>query len=71
MKLLAANSLIVRIDRDPDLLICDPKRPLSPDKKGLEKLYQERRHLYERYADVTVTNNASKEELTAKLEEYL
>ncbi len=71
MKALAANSLIVRIDRDLSLLITDPKRPLSPDKKGLEELYRKRRHLYERYADITITNNGTKEELTEKLEEYL
>ena len=57
MKKLAANGLIVWLDRRPDLLYGSSDRPLSPDYESVLKLYQERYGIYESFADIRITNN--------------
>lgn len=52
---LKQNGVIIWIERPLDLLICDG-RPLSKDKKTLEKLYSERKDSYAFFSDAKVNN---------------
>ncbi len=54
---LHQNSIIIFIDRAPDLLTSE-NRPLSQS-KGIEKLYRERLPLYKEFADATVNGNGT------------
>lgn len=55
---LSRNGVIIYIDRDLNKLNSnDPTRPLSASKEALKKLYEERHELYQRYADIIITNN--------------
>ena len=66
---LAANSLIVWLDRDLPLLEGREDRPLSSDRTSLERLYEERRPLYEKYSDIRIENNMTIEDVMKALEE--
>ncbi|MDD6467009.1 MAG: shikimate kinase [Erysipelotrichaceae bacterium] len=59
---LRQNGRIVYLDRDVDKLVADPSRPLSKDKTAIEKMYQERKPLYEAYSEVKIDNNGTVEE---------
>lgn len=54
---LKGNGIIVFIDRDIDKLTPTESRPLSKDIDALHKLYVERLPLYNKYADIKVSNN--------------
>ncbi len=54
---LMKNGEIYFIDRSLDLLVTSDSRPLSNDKNKLEKLYQYRYPLYQKYSDITIQNN--------------
>lgn len=62
MRCLAHNSLIVWLDRDPDKLTPTDSRPLSGNRADLNRLYEERRLLYEKYSDIRISNNRFPEE---------
>lgn len=64
---LKRNGIIVYVKRDLDKL-ASAGRPLS-NSVGVEKLYEERRALYEGYADVIVKNEDSLDECVRKIEE--
>lgn len=61
MRVLRQNSVIIFIDRNPNQLLKSKKlknRPLlAEDTNKIYDLYNERIHLYRRYADITVENN--------------
>ncbi len=63
--LLHQNSTVFWIRRDPRLLPLG--RRLLPDEEAAKRLYELRRPLYERFADVAVDNNGSAEECAKKL----
>ena len=59
IEMLRQNGIIIFVNRSVHLLeaLKSDKRPLAKSKEDLEKLYQERRHLYFRSADIVVKNN--------------
>jgi len=57
---LKQNAKIFYIERAVDKLVCDG-RPLSKDMDTVKKLYEERKDLYEFFADVKVDNNSDAE----------
>ena len=67
--LLHQNGVCVWLTRDLAKLPTDG-RPLS-QKGKLEQMYQIRKPLYERFADVTVSNDAAAEDCAAMILEYL
>lgn len=72
---LRKNGITFFLERDLDLLETSSSRPLSSNRKDLEKLYNERIDLYRHYADVTINNNDTLEEtintIIEKMEEIL
>jgi len=71
IEMLRQNGLIIYINRDISLFD-EPKsdkRPLSKSKSDLEKLYQERHHLYVRYSDIVVKNDDKFIECAIKIKE--
>lgn len=64
------NGIVVYIKRDIDKLAREG-RPLSKDKESVKRLYDERRALYERYADITVENDGRIEDATSYILEEL
>lgn len=66
MDALKENGWIVWLNRSVDLLVPSTDRPLSETKEALEKLYEERKPYYRKYADIEVENNEAIE--TALLE---
>ena len=67
MRRLAANGLIVWLDRSLELLEATSDRPLSQDRAALEKLWGQRRQLYEEYADIRVPADGAPEETVQEL----
>ncbi len=53
---LKQNGKVILINRDIDKLISDG-RPLSKDKQTIKKLYEERKELYNLFADAKVSND--------------
>ncbi len=53
---LKQNGKVILITRDIEKLISDG-RPLSKDKQSIKRLYDERKELYELFADQTVAND--------------
>lgn len=68
MKALSMNGLIVWIDRKPELLFGSESRPLSNTEAEVQKLYEERRKLYEQYADIVIENNSTIEDALKQLD---
>ncbi|MBO4537587.1 MAG: hypothetical protein J5694_01810 [Erysipelotrichaceae bacterium] len=68
---LAANSLIIWLDRDLSLLQQRDDRPLSGSRKALEELFAQRRELYEKYSDIRIENNMTLEDVMKVLEDIL
>ena len=64
---LKRNGIIVYVKRDLSKLTSEG-RPLSKS-VGVEKLFEERKALYEGYADVVVENNGTLDECVRKIEE--
>ena len=69
IRALAANGILVWIDRDTDLLFGSKDRPLSRSKDDIDRLYEERKELYEKYSDVIIRNNGSLAEVIKEMEE--
>lgn len=62
MRMLSENGLVAWLDRDPALLFGTGSRPLSQNKDDIARLYEERKSLYEMYADVRIDNNGNLED---------
>ena len=69
IKNLKRNGIVVYIKRDIDKLSREG-RPLS-NTVGVEKLYNDRRSLYEGYADYVVDNDTTLDECVRKVEEMV
>ncbi|NCB42037.1 MAG: hypothetical protein EOM59_05405 [Clostridia bacterium] len=67
---LKQNGVLFFLQRDLALL-STKGRPLSKDREALKKLYDERIHLYEHFADYTVNSNASIEEAANAIRKVL
>ncbi|MGN1343323.1 MAG: shikimate kinase [Traorella sp.] len=59
MKALALNGKIIYIRRDVNQLSIGQGRPLSKDRKALEKMFIERDPLYRKYSDVSIRNDGN------------
>ena len=59
---LAANGIIIWLQRDIELMITDDSRPIASSRKQLEELYEQRKDLYRRYGDIRIENNRTPEE---------
>ncbi|MCR5068065.1 MAG: hypothetical protein K6A14_08405 [Erysipelotrichaceae bacterium] len=68
---LAANSLIIWLDRELPLLQGSSSRPLSRDSEALKKMFEERKELYGKYSDMRIENNMTLEDVMKVLEEIL
>ena len=62
MRFLSRNGIVCWLDRSPDKLFPSDSRPLAATAEAVMKLYRERRHLYQKYADVRIDNNGTLEE---------
>lgn len=61
LKWLSERGLIFWMDRNLEKLFPSDTRPLSNTMDSLKEIYEERRPLYEKYADVRVDNNSTLE----------
>lgn len=61
---LKNNGIIIFLDRSPLEISKEDHtlRPLLQDKANIEKLYSERYHLYEKYADYIIKNDGTPEQ---------
>lgn len=75
MDALKKNSVIIFLNRSLNNIASDVEmssRPLLKDGLGqLEKLYNERIHLYQQYADFTVDNNQNMDDAIHQIIKYL
>ncbi len=70
MDKLKQNGLVIFLNRSVDLIYKDidtENRPLLKDKTKLYTLYDERIHLYKKYADIELENNGSLQGILDKL----
>ena len=67
MRRLKGNGLIVYLRRDLDKLESSTERPLSSNRKDLESLFESRKGLYEKYADVCIDNNDDIDDVVDKI----
>lgn len=70
LRMLRHNGLLCLLDRDPGLLTPTPGRPLSSTEEDLKTLWEKRRPLYLRAADVTVNNDGTPERTIEELMRY-
>ena len=63
MALAMRNSIIILLNRDIELIKANPNvvktRPLISSQESIDKLYQERKDKYLKYADIVINNNDS------------
>lgn len=71
MKYLSENGIICWIRRDPGKLFPADTRPLSSNRMQLEKLYEERLPLYEKYSDYEIDNNGTLEDTVRQILEII
>lgn len=68
---LKRNGIIVYLDRKIDNLIATDSRPLSSNVDDLKKLYDKRKPLYEKYAEITIDDNDDVATVVRRAEEAL
>lgn len=68
---LKRNGVIVYLDRKIDNLIVTDSRPLSSNVDDLKKLYDKRKPLYEKYAEITIDDNDDVATVVRRAEEAL
>lgn len=68
---LKRNGVIVYLDRKIDNLIATDSRPLSSNFDDLKKLYDKRKPLYEKYAEITIDDNDDVATVVRRAEEAL
>ena len=71
MRALSADGLVFWIDRDIDNLFASGDRPLSSRRADLERLFEERRALYEAYSDFRIDNNGTLNEAVSAILETI
>lgn len=67
MRNLWQNGIVIWIKRDLSYLYPTDTRPLSSSEDAIKKMYEERLPLYEKYSDVQIENNGTKEETIQKI----
>lgn len=68
---LQQNGILFFLDRDIDKLENSGGRPLAKNKEDLEKLREERYHIYDRYCDYKIDNNGTAPEALNKILEIM
>lgn len=68
---LKRNGVIVYLDRKIDNLIATDSRPLSSNVDDLKKLYDKRKPLYEKYAEITIDDNDDVATVVRRAEEAI
>lgn len=73
MRALSRNAIIIFLDMPIDVLKTkiDGTRPLIKTPEDLEKMYQERLSLYEKYADIKISGVQSIENILEKINEVI
>lgn len=69
MQALSSNGIVIWIQRDLRYLFASDSRPLTGNEEYMQKLYRDRKSLYEKYSDVVIDNNGSLEEAARKIQE--
>lgn len=69
MENLKGNGRIYFLDRPLEMLITTSDRPLSSNRKDLEKRYNERYEIYKKSADVIVDGSGTVDEVAKRIEE--
>lgn len=67
MRYLNENGLVIWLDRSVDKLYGTSSRPLCKSDDVILNLYNERKDLYQKYADVRIENNGTLEETVEKI----
>ena len=67
---LKQNGIIVWIDREVEKLATDG-RPLSKDLSAVKQLYNDRKALYEKFADIKIENNGSLDYAVSEVKKHL
>ncbi|MCR5794078.1 MAG: shikimate kinase [Solobacterium sp.] len=67
MQWLKSCGTVIWLKRDPAKLYPTDSRPLSSTKENLQRIYEERLPLYEKYADITADNNGTVEETVQQI----
>ena len=68
---LKQNGIVIYIDRDLDKLAVSDDRPLSKNRDALKALYEKRKDLYKKYADIRIENNGCVKEVIEKINELI
>lgn len=68
---LKQNGIVIYIDRDLDKLAVSDDRPLSKNRDALKALYEKRKDLYKKYADIRIENNGSVKEAIERINELI
>ena len=68
---LSSNGLVFWLDRSIEKLNATKSRPISSSREALERLYIERRELYEKYSDIRISNNEALSKAAEAIEKVM
>ena len=68
---LTSNGLVFWLDRSVEKLNATKSRPIASDREALERLYVERRELYEKYSDIRIDNNEALSKAAEAIEKIM
>ena len=68
---LSSNGLVFWLDRSIEKLNATKSRPISSSREALERLYIERRELYEKYSDIRISNNEALSKAAETIEKIM
>ena len=68
---LTSNGLVFWLDRSVEKLNATKSRPIASDRDALERLYVERRELYEKYSDIRIGNNEALSKAAEAIEKIM
>lgn len=68
---LTSNGLVFWLDRSVEKLNATKSRPIASDREALERLYVERRELYEKYSDIRIDNNEALSKAAETIEKIM
>ncbi len=71
MQALKRNGCCMFIDREVDKLALQDGRPLSKSLDDVKKIYEDRIGLYQKYADITIHNNSTLDDVLKELNEKI
>ena len=64
---LKENGTVFCLNRDKELIAFDNSRPLCQNSEAFDKLYQERKNLYQEYADYQINNDRAIEDAAKEI----